>query len=131
MVVDVRHSSAPEGAEDAPPAPVALPPEAAPAPSWALLEELDAVRVVLRGAIGPRETVALDDRLEALRPRQAPLLIDLTAVTELHEHTVTWLGLRHAQFGRERPVLVSVISDSRIHARLTRRDAPQLRLTLE
>ena len=89
------------------------------------------MRVILRGVIGPRETAALDDRLQTLRPRRAPLLIDLTAVTDLHEHTVTWLGLRHAQFGRERPVLVSVVSDSRIHARLTRRDAPQLRLTLE
>jgi hypothetical protein len=98
---------------------------------WALAEELYAVRVVLWGAITPAETSALDERLLTLRRRSAPLLLDLTGVTALAEESVAWLGLMHEEFGIERPMLVSVVADGAIHRRLTRPDAPQLRLTLE
>lgn len=98
---------------------------------WAFEEALEAVRIVLWGEVGPRETAGIDEQLLTMRARSAPLLIDLTGVTSLHGATVVWLGLRHAEFGRERPMVVSVISDGRVHGQLTRPGAPQLRLTLE
>ena len=98
---------------------------------WAFVEDSDAVRITLWGAVGPRETAALDTRLVTLRARSVPLIFDLTGVTELHEESVTWLGLRYDEFGRERPLMVCVVADGRVHQRLTSPDAPRLRLTLE
>ncbi len=100
-------------------------------PQWAVEEALDAVRIVMWGEIGPQDTAGIDAQLLTLRARSAPLLLDLTGVTALHQDAVTWLGLRHAEFGRERPMVVSVISDGHVHGQLTRPGAPQLRLTLE
>ncbi len=98
---------------------------------WAFTEDLDAVRIALWGEVGPRETTALDARLLTMRVRSAPVIVDLTGVTNLHEDTVAWLGVRHAELGRERPMLVCVVTDGRVHRRLTQPDAPKLRLTLE
>ncbi|MBA2349731.1 MAG: hypothetical protein H0V81_15730 [Solirubrobacterales bacterium] len=120
-----------EGAGEGPSAERRALADPAPACRWAFEEEFDAVRVELWGSVGPRETAALDERLLRLRERTAPLVIDLTGVSDLHEETVTWLGLRHAAFGRERPMLVCVVADGSVHLRLTRADAPQLRLTLK
>ena len=106
-------------------------PEPSSSRRWAFVEDLHEVRIVLWGQIGPRETSALDARLLTMRVRSAPLIVDLTGVTDLQEETVTWLGVRHAEFGRERPMRVCVVADGRVHRRLTRSDAPQLRLTLE
>ncbi len=108
-----------------------LPREPSPSRRWAFVEDLDAVRILLSGEVGSREITALDDRLLTMRVRSAPLIFDLTGVSELHEESVTWLGLRHAEFGRERPMMICVVADGRVHRRLTRPDAPQLRLTLE
>ncbi len=98
---------------------------------WTLVEEHDAARLIVWGAIGPAETDAFDARLDALGPRRLPVIIDLTRVTELDADVVAWLGARHAEFGPERPMLVAVIADGPLHARLTRPGAPKLRLTLE
>jgi hypothetical protein len=124
MALDIRTTLAPALDDSSP----SRPPDTR---QWALAEELYAVRVVLWGAIGPAETSALDERLLRVRRRSAPLLLDLTGVTVLAEESVAWLGVRHAECGIERPMLVSVVADGPIHRRLTRPDAPQLRLTLE
>jgi len=98
---------------------------------WTLVEDHDAARLIVWGAIGPAETDAFDARLDALGPRRVPVIIDLTRVTELDADVVAWLGARHADFGPGRPMLVAVIADGPLHQRLTRPGAPQLRLTLE
>lgn len=127
MAVDFR-AGTPGTSRDA----VENPPtEALASRRWAFVEDIDVVRIALWGTVGPRETAALDTRLLTLRARSAPLIFDLTGVSELHEESVTWLGLRHEEFGRERPMMICVVADGRVHRRLTRPDAPRLRLTLE
>ena len=114
--------------------PGAEPPVRAAAPSpahrWTLVEDRDAVRLTVWGTVGPEQLGALDARLADLT-RRAPLVVDLTGVTDLHAETVRWLGARHAQDGQDRPMCVVVVADGHVHRRLTREDAPQLRLTLE
>ena len=95
------------------------------------MEDHDAARLIVWGAIGPAETDAFDARLATLGPRRVPVIIDLTRIAELDADVVAWLGARHAEFGPERPMLVAVIADGPVHERLTRPGAPQLRLTLE
>lgn len=129
MAVDVRFEGSDRTQRPGPSLTFVLP--APVAPRWAFEEALDAVRIVLWGEIGSRETAGVDAELLTLRSRSVPLLFDLTGVTALDEDAVAWLGQRHTEFGRERPMVVSVISEGEVHDRLARSDAPQLRLTLE
>ena len=59
---------------------------------WTLVERRDAVRVTLRGAVGPAEVAALDERFARLAPRHTPVIVDLTDATELHQDCIDWLG---------------------------------------
>jgi hypothetical protein len=107
--------------------PVDVPPEPR---RWAVAEERDAVRVLMWGAVGAAETAAVDARLAETAPRAVPVVVDLTGATDLQVPAVTWLGERHREFGHERPLLVVVVADGHVHERLTRPEAPRLRLTL-
>ena len=105
--------------------------DGAPEPSWVATHEAGTAKLTVWGVLGTREIDELDASLPALALGASAIVIDLKGVTALHPAAVAWLGARHAEHGRERPVIVAVIADGHIHARLTQADTPQLRLILE